>query len=60
MAPGMEIEMALRNFDIPHSWPKAVNTEVKGPEEISEIAKKDRIDLRHFLGNHRWRRCQRL
>lgn len=49
MAPGMEIEMALRNFDIPHSWPKAVNTEVKGlKEEVSEAAKKDRIDLRQL------------
>lgn len=49
MAPGMEIEMALRNFDIPHSWPANVNGEIKGlSEEVSEAAKKDRIDLRQL------------
>lgn len=47
MAPGMEIEMALRNFDIPHQWPKAVNTQVKKfSEEVPEQAKRGRIDLR--------------
>ena len=49
MAPGMEIEMALRNFDIPHSWPARVSSEVNGlQDEVSEAAKKDRIDLRQL------------
>lgn len=49
MAPGMEIEMALRNFDIPHSWPAKVKGEIKGlAEEVSESAKANRIDLRQL------------
>lgn len=47
MAPGMEIEMALRTFDIPHQWPKAVNQQIKGlSEQVPEEAKVGRIDLR--------------
>lgn len=47
MAPGMEIEMALRNFDIPHQWPKAVDKQIKNlTEEVPSEAKKGRIDLR--------------
>lgn len=49
MAPGMEIEMALRNFDIPHTWPSKVKGEISGlAEEVSEAAKKGRIDLRQL------------
>lgn len=47
MAPGMEIETALRTFDIPHAWPHAVNTNVeKLTEEVPEEAKAGRVDLR--------------
>ena len=49
MAPGMEIEMALRNFDIPHVWPLKVTNEISGlGEEVNEAAKKGRIDLRQL------------
>ena len=49
MAPGMEIEMALRNFDIPHNWPKAVSKQIAGlTEEVPEAAKEGRIDLRQL------------
>jgi ribonuclease R len=49
MAPGMEIETALRNFDIPHNWPKAVLKQVEGlTEEVPEQAKQDRVDLRQL------------
>lgn len=49
MAPGMEIETALRNFDIPHAWPKAVSTNVeKLTEEVPEQAKAGRVDLRNL------------
>lgn len=49
MAPGMEIEMALRTFDIPHQWPKAVEKQVKGlSEQVPEEAKQNRIDLRQL------------
>lgn len=47
MDPGMEIEIALRNHDLPHEWPEAVEEQIKGlAEEVPEKAKKGRIDLR--------------
>lgn len=49
MAPGMEIETALRNFDIPHQWPKGVLASVENLEEqVPEDAKRGRIDLRQL------------
>ena len=49
MAPGMEIEMALRTFDIPHKWPKSVLKQVESlTEQVPEEAKKGRIDLREL------------
>ena len=49
MAPGMEIEMALRTFDIPHVWPSAVDKEMKAvPDEVKEEDKLNRIDLRQL------------
>ena len=49
LAPGMEIEMALRTFDIPHNWPKGVDKQMKGlNEQVPEDAKKDRVDLRQL------------
>lgn len=49
MAPGMEIEMALRTFDIPHDWPKAVSKQVSHlTEDVPEEAKQNRIDLRQL------------
>ncbi len=47
MAPGMEIEIALRSHDIPHEWPKAVEKQIrKYTDEVPEKAKEGRIDLR--------------
>ena len=47
LAPGMEIETALRNFDIPHNWPKAVTSSVSQlSEEVTDEAKVGRVDLR--------------
>ena len=49
MAPGMEIEVAIRSFDLPSDWPDAVAAEIAGLNEtISEEAKADRVDLRHL------------
>ncbi|MFC3094817.1 ribonuclease R [Alteromonas sediminis] len=49
MAPGMEIQMALRTFDIPHNWPKAVGKEMESVGEfVPEEAKTGRIDLRQL------------
>lgn len=47
MAPGMEIEMAIRNFDIPSSWPKEIKHELKAwDEEVPKEAYEGRVDLR--------------
>lgn len=47
MAPGMEIEMALRTFDIPHEWPANVTKQVSNlNEQVSEQAKLGRVELR--------------
>ncbi|NXZ85094.1 ribonuclease R [Haemophilus influenzae] len=49
MAKGMEVEIALRNHDIPHKFPSAVEKYVKKfTEEIPEEAKKGRVDLRNL------------
>lgn len=48
MAPGMEIDIALRNYDIPHQWPDAVAKFAKKlSKEVKEEDKLDRVDLRH-------------
>ena len=49
MAPGMEIDVALRSFDIPHVWPEAVLKEAKRLKpEVEEKDKQKRVDLRHL------------
>ncbi|WP_428033461.1 ribonuclease R [Amphritea sp.] len=47
MAPGMEIDVAIRNHDIPHKWPKdaLAAAEALG-EEVQESDKQHRADLR--------------
>ena len=49
MAPGMEIEVAIRTYDLPNVWSDAVLTEV-APFE-GQVAQDDhpaRVDLRHL------------
>jgi ribonuclease R len=47
MAPGMEIDIALRSYDIPHEWPYEVEAQTVGmSEEVAEEDKLDRVDLR--------------
>jgi ribonuclease R len=47
MAPGMEIDIAVRAHALPHEWPDAVLTEAARFEpEVSEAAKAGRVDLR--------------
>ncbi len=49
LAPGMEIEVAIRSHDIPHEWPAAVTVEAKKlSDEVREQDKANRIDLRHL------------
>ncbi len=47
MAPGMEIEVAIRAFDIPSEWPEEMLEEVKAfGKEVPGEAKQGRVDLR--------------
>lgn len=49
LAPGMEIEVALHNFDIPTEWPEAVLDEIAGlAETIPADTDGTRVDLRHL------------
>jgi ribonuclease R len=47
LAPGMEIEMAIRSHELPHLWPEALLDEIKSlSSEVPESAKEGRVDLR--------------
>jgi ribonuclease R len=47
MAPGMEIDIALRSYDLPHTWSSEVSAEAnKLGEEVTEKDKKERYDFR--------------
>jgi ribonuclease R len=47
MAPGIEIDVAMRNHGLPHEWPEKALTEAKQfSSTISDEALKDRLDLR--------------
>ena len=49
MDPGLEIEVAIRSYGIPHVWPADVLEEIKGlTEEVPEVAKQGRVDLRQL------------
>ncbi len=47
MAPGMEIDIAIRSHEIPQAWPAAVEQEIAGyGTEVPAAAKRGREDLR--------------
>ncbi len=49
MAPGMEIEVALRSHDLPFQWPDEVLQETKPlTKNVPESAKVNRIDIRQL------------
>ena len=49
MAKGMEVEIAIRKHDIPHSFPSAVEKQLKKwSEDVPEEAKRGRVDLRNL------------
>lgn len=49
MAKGMETEIAIRRYDIPHQFPKTVEKQSqKWGENVDDIAKKGRVDLRQL------------
>lgn len=50
MAPGMETEVALRNYGIPFQWPEEVLREARElAPEPEERDKQDRVDLRDLI-----------
>ncbi|MDD3762070.1 MAG: ribonuclease R [Nevskiales bacterium] len=47
LAPGMEIEAAIRAHSLPHEWPDAVEREAAAlPETVGAAQAKGRVDLR--------------
>lgn len=49
MAPGMEIEVAIREHDIPNEWPEEIDSELsKYSEEVPKEAYEGRVDLREL------------
>lgn len=49
MAPGMEIDMAIRSFNLPFQWPEKVLKEISSLKpEVSPEEIKGRLDLRHL------------
>jgi len=47
LAPGMEIEMAIRSYDLPNTWSDELLEEIKPlTSEVPEEAKANRVDLR--------------
>ncbi|MHB8473816.1 MAG: ribonuclease R [Gammaproteobacteria bacterium] len=47
MAPGMEIDVAIRAHNLPLDWPEAVRTQIATlSEQVPEDAKQGRLDLR--------------
>jgi ribonuclease R len=46
MAPGMEIEIAMRKYDLPHRWSDAVSTELGRLEDEITADLTRRVDLR--------------
>ncbi|WP_076415839.1 ribonuclease R [Shewanella sp. UCD-KL12] len=49
LAPGMEIEIALRNYDLPHTWSSLIEKKLRAiPDEVTEADKEGRVDLRHL------------
>ena len=49
LAPGMEIEMAIRSYELPNQWPDELLEEIKPlQKDVPESAKQDRVDLREI------------
>ncbi|MGD2074934.1 MAG: ribonuclease R [Gammaproteobacteria bacterium] len=47
MAPGMEIDVAIRAHELPLAWPDTVQDEIQGlAEQVAGSAKRGRVDLR--------------
>jgi ribonuclease R len=47
LAPGMEIEMAIRSYELPNTWSEELLAEIKPlTPEVPEAAKENRVDIR--------------
>lgn len=47
LAPGMEIDMAIRSYELPNTWSDELLAEIKPlTPEVPEAAKENRVDLR--------------
>ena len=56
LAPGVEIDVAIRSHNIPYLWPDDVAAQAAAINpQVQEADKLMRIDMRHFaLSHHRW------
>ncbi len=49
MAPGMEIDVAIRAHELPLQWPDAVENEIQTlAEDVKPASKRNRVDLREL------------
>jgi ribonuclease R len=49
LAPGMEIDIAIRSYELPIEWPPGVKKEARAfSEEVREQDKAKRVDIRHL------------
>ncbi len=49
MAPGMEIDVAIRSYGVPHTWPMEVQEQASHfTADVKDSDKENRIDLRHL------------
>lgn len=49
LAPGMEIDVAIRSYQLPHDWPQEIKQELKQlPDEVVSADCENRHDLRHL------------
>jgi ribonuclease R len=49
MAPGMEIDVAIRSYDIPHNWSSEVGEQTAAiPDQVAEKEKANRVDIRNL------------
>ncbi|MSP28818.1 MAG: ribonuclease R [Methylococcales bacterium] len=49
LAPGMEIDMAIRSYELPNTWSNELLEEIKPlTPEVPEAAKENRVDIRNL------------
>lgn len=49
LAPGMEIDVAIRSYGIPHIWPAEVERSAKAlPSQVTDADREGRFDLRNL------------